>query len=80
MFYKGILMTNWNNDKGTVLGEFFKLVGWSPAKVLFFDDRKIHLKEVEKEMQKLRPQLVTPYSSHTQGHQDSHHTIEANGE
>jgi hypothetical protein len=52
MFYKGILFSNWGNDKGTVLGAFFDQVGWSPKKVIFFDDRKRHVEEVEKEMDK----------------------------
>ena len=53
MFYKGVLFTNWNNDKGSVLGDFFSRVKWNPTKVLFFDDHKKHVKEVEKTMHEL---------------------------
>lgn len=53
MFYKGILFANWKNDKGSVLGDFFSQVNWKPSKVLFFDDHKSHVKEVEKTMHEL---------------------------
>jgi hypothetical protein len=50
MFYKGILLANWNNEKGAVLGAFFDRIGWHPKKVIFFDDTKRHLESVSEEM------------------------------
>ncbi len=50
MFYKGILLANWRNEKGAVLGAFFDCIGWQPRKVIFFDDTKRHLESVSDEM------------------------------
>lgn len=50
VFYNGILFANYHNDKGSVLGAFFDRVGWSPQKVVFFDDYKENLEDVSREM------------------------------
>lgn len=52
MFYKGILFANYKNNKGVVLGAFFDRIGWTPKKVLFFDDAHKRVEEVCEEMQR----------------------------
>lgn len=37
-FYQGVLCTA-HNPKGSVLIAFLSMIGWRPAKVIFFDDR-----------------------------------------
>ena len=50
MYYKGILFANYRNNKGVVLSAFFDRIGWTPKKVLFFDDNIERVREVCKEM------------------------------
>jgi FMN phosphatase YigB (HAD superfamily) len=52
MFYKGILFASYKNNKGVVLGAFFDRIGWTPKKVLFFDDNNDRVKDVCNEMKK----------------------------
>jgi hypothetical protein len=50
MFYKGILLANWKNKKGPLLGAFLDRIGWRPKKVILFDDLSNHLESVLEEM------------------------------
>ena len=51
-FNDGILCSA-NYPKGKMLKVFFEKTGWKPNKIIFFDDRYDHCKNVEKEMEKL---------------------------
>ncbi len=48
MFYRGILMATAapDNSKGRVLATFLDRVGWTPKKVIFFDDGKHNVESV----------------------------------
>ncbi len=51
MLYRGILCTN-GVSKGELARAFLDRIQWRPDKVIFFDDNKARVKEVEEAMQK----------------------------
>ena len=50
MLYHGILCTN-GVSKGELAGALLDRIQWRPRKVIFFDDNKVRIKEVEEVMQ-----------------------------
>jgi hypothetical protein len=56
IFYEGILATNRVN-KGIVLVEFLKKIGWIPKRIIFFDDSLANILSVEEELRKLNPEI-----------------------
>lgn len=47
-FYKGALLVGPKNNKGEVLAQFLKLISFKPKKIIFVDNKKHHVENVEK--------------------------------
>ena len=50
LFREGVLFVGESNKKGRVLMDFLKRTGAHPARVLFVDDKRRHVKDVDREM------------------------------
>lgn len=57
LFKDGIIFTT-TNDKGTILGNFFKAVNYKPNEIYFIDDKMDNLKSVEKFCQENNIQFI----------------------
>lgn len=65
MFYSGVLCSNGDyqrqteaSAKGKVLCEFLKKVNWTPTKIVFIDDKRYHLEEMEQTLHEFDPHIT----------------------
>ncbi len=54
IFERGVLFVGDTNDKGIVLEKFLKVVGYTPKKIVFVDDREKNVKDMDAVLKRLK--------------------------